>query len=341
MQTARRRLLRALLCPRPPPSSSSPITTLARGASEPLNRALDGSLPRATFGAPWAAIQTRGAKVLKAQHTQHGRGGATIQVELRDVDNGNKVTERFRTDEAIERVFVEEKSFTYLYQEGDSVALMEPSTFEQLEVPKELFGKAAGYLKGCAMFMLGGLWHGSMPSNDIQLIFVPMLELLGILLSRVSGRNESGNGVGWDETFAIPSVGTWGIPFYAVMALPMMKQHNEISFLSIYKARKMHWKQTEQFTSFDQKESCYHVVAIMDLFFAFHDDMTVTLQYYDGKPMSASVPQRVTCTVAEAQPYTKGLTAAPQYKRVVLDNGLTVHVSGSFYFSILLELPVH
>ncbi|XP_008813733.1 elongation factor P isoform X1 [Phoenix dactylifera] len=223
MQTARRRLLRALLFPRPPPSSSSPITTLARGASKPFNRALDGSLPRATLGAPWAAIQTRGAKVLgsdvrlgnviqrkgriyqvlKAQHTQHGRGGATIQVELRDVDNGNKVTERFRTDEAIERVFVEEKSFTYLYQEGDSIALMEPSTFEQLEVPKELFGKAAGYLK---------------------------------------------------------------------------------------------------------------------------EDLTVTLQYYDGKPMSASVPQRVTCTVVEAQPYTKGLTAAPQYKRVVLDNGLTVHV---------------
>lgn len=42
------------------------------------------------------------------------------------------------------------------------------------------------------------------------------------------------------------------------------------------------------------------------------DDMSVTVQYYDGRPMSASVPQRVTCTVVEAQPNTKGLTAAPQ-----------------------------
>lgn len=42
------------------------------------------------------------------------------------------------------------------------------------------------------------------------------------------------------------------------------------------------------------------------------DDMKVTVQYYDGKPMSASVPQRVTCTVVDAQPNTKGLTAAPQ-----------------------------
>lgn len=42
------------------------------------------------------------------------------------------------------------------------------------------------------------------------------------------------------------------------------------------------------------------------------DEMKVTLQYFDGRPMSASVPQRVTCTVVEAQPNTKGLTAQPQ-----------------------------
>ncbi|KAJ0982277.1 hypothetical protein J5N97_010532 [Dioscorea zingiberensis] len=203
------------------PASFSSITTLSQATPKPWNHRCDHSLGRPTLAAPWSAIQRRGAKVLgsdvrfgnviqrkgrifqvlKAQHTQHGRGGATIQVELRDVDTGNKTTERFRTDETIERVFVEEKSFTFLYQEGASVTLMEATTFEQIEVPKELFGKAAGYLK---------------------------------------------------------------------------------------------------------------------------DDMKVSVQYYDGKPMSASVPQRVTCTVVDAQPNTKGLTAAPQYKRVLLDNGLTV-----------------
>lgn len=54
------------------------------------------------------------------------------------------------------------------------------------------------------------------------------------------------------------------------------------------------------------------------------DEMRVTLQYYDGRAVSGSVPPRVTCTVVEAQPNTKGLTAQPQYKRVLLDNGLTV-----------------
>ncbi|KAK8953095.1 hypothetical protein KSP40_PGU001977 [Platanthera guangdongensis] len=56
------------------------------------------------------------------------------------------------------------------------------------------------------------------------------------------------------------------------------------------------------------------------------EEMNVIVQCYDGKPTSASVPQRLTCMVAEAQSHSKGLTAAPQYKRVVLDNGLTVMV---------------
>ncbi|KAG8061350.1 hypothetical protein GUJ93_ZPchr0003g18063 [Zizania palustris] len=142
------------------------VATLAPALRDPPS----GSLA----SAPWAAIQRRSAsgkilgsevklgnviqrrgriyQVIKAHHSHQGRGGAIIQVELRDVDTGNKITERFRTDEALERVFVEEKSFTYLYQEGDTVTLMEPDTFEQLEVSKELFGKAAAYLKGTPQY---------------------------------------------------------------------------------------------------------------------------------------------------------------------------------------------
>ncbi|XP_049935054.1 uncharacterized protein LOC116253146 isoform X2 [Nymphaea colorata] len=169
MRAAARRLVDAVLVRR---SHSLPashhhccIRSLRHAATTPRS---SPTLPAASLLPSWSANQSRGAKVLgtdirlgniiqrkgriyqvlKAQHTQHGRGGATIQVELRDVDSGNKVTERFRTDEAIERVFVEEKSFTFLYQEGESVMIMEPSTFEQLEVSKELFGKGVAYLKG-------------------------------------------------------------------------------------------------------------------------------------------------------------------------------------------------
>lgn len=176
------------------------------------------------FASPWSATQVRGAKsrgadlkpgnviekkgriyeVVKAQHTTQGRGGAIIQVELRDVDSGSKSNERFRTDEPVERVFVAEKNFTYLYTDDETgnIVLMEPETYEQLDVPKHLFGESHVYLQ---------------------------------------------------------------------------------------------------------------------------DDMKVSVQMYDGRAMSASIPTRVTCTVAESEIPMRA-SATPQYKKVLLDNGLTVQV---------------
>ncbi|KFK38919.1 hypothetical protein AALP_AA3G177700 [Arabis alpina] len=115
----------------------------------------------------WSTVQRRGVKVnaiqlrpgnviertgrtlqvVEAEHKQQGRGGASMQVELRDVDNGNKLNLRFGCEESVEKVFVMEKSFTCLYTEGDTAFLIEPDTFEQVEVPLEIFGKAAVYLK--------------------------------------------------------------------------------------------------------------------------------------------------------------------------------------------------
>ncbi|GKD44382.1 putative elongation factor P (EF-P) family protein, partial [Tanacetum coccineum] len=156
---------------------------------------------------PGNVIERKGKvyQVVKAQHSTQGRGGAIIQVELRDVDSGNKVNERFRTDETVEKVYVEAKSYTYLYtdEETDSVVLMEPKTFVQLDVPKHLFGDSLAYLK---------------------------------------------------------------------------------------------------------------------------DDITVSVELYNDRPMSASVPKRVTCTVVEAQAAMKGMGATPHTKKVLLDNGLRVEV---------------
>ncbi|KAA3489474.1 Elongation factor P [Gossypium australe] len=132
-----------------------------------------------------------------------------MQVELRDVDNGNKVSLRFGPEEPVERVFVEEKSFTCLYTEKNTAFLIEPETFDQLQVPLDLFGKSAAYLKG----------H------------------LGL-----------------------------------------------------------------------------------------GEEMKVTLQLYDGRPLTASVPKRVTCTIKETQTPMKGVSATPRYKKALLDNGVTVQV---------------
>ncbi|XP_044505421.1 elongation factor P isoform X2 [Mangifera indica] len=116
---------------------------------------------------PWSVSQQRGVKVnasqvrpgnviektgkfyqvIEAEHKMRGRGGAMMQMELRDVDTGNKVSLRFGTEEAVERVFVQAKPFTCLYTESNTAFLIDSDTFEQLEVPLELFGKASAYLK--------------------------------------------------------------------------------------------------------------------------------------------------------------------------------------------------
>ncbi|KAF3586336.1 hypothetical protein F2Q69_00031522 [Brassica cretica] len=131
--------------------------------------ATSGGCSRETraLGSLWSALQSRGVKVnaiqlrpgnviertgrtfrvVESEHKQQGRGGASIQVELRDVDNGSKLNLRFGPEESVEKVFVQEKSFTCLYTEGDTAFLIEPDTFEQVEVPLDIFGKAAVYLK--------------------------------------------------------------------------------------------------------------------------------------------------------------------------------------------------
>ncbi|XP_073300916.1 uncharacterized protein [Primulina huaijiensis] len=159
------------------------------------------------LSSPWSATQLRcarfsGADVVKAQHTTQGRGGAIIQVELRDVDSGTKSNERLRTDEPVERVFVQEKSLTYLYTDDETgnVVLMDPETYGQLDVPSHLFGESLAYLQ---------------------------------------------------------------------------------------------------------------------------DDMKVTVQLYDEKPMAASMPNRATCTIVEAADVVKGSGPMP-YKKVLLDNGRTI-----------------
>ncbi|KAB1228035.1 Mediator of RNA polymerase II transcription subunit 13 [Morella rubra] len=103
---------------------------------------------------PWSATQYRGVKaygsdVLKTDHSHEGRGKATIKVELRDIESGNKVSQRLGTDESVERVFVHEKTYMYMCTDrSGTVVLMDVETFDQLEVSQELFGKDAKYLQG-------------------------------------------------------------------------------------------------------------------------------------------------------------------------------------------------
>jgi elongation factor P len=85
--------------------------------------------------------------VVKRELVQPGKGGAFAQVELRDLRSGSKVNERFRTQETVERVRLDEKEMQFLYMEGDQATLMDSDTFEQISVPRELIGDAADFLR--------------------------------------------------------------------------------------------------------------------------------------------------------------------------------------------------
>ena len=76
-------------------------------------------------------------KVLKTQHTQPGKGGAYIQVELKDINLGTKRNERFRSDENIEKAYLEQKKFQFLYSNGDEYFFMDQENYEQISINKE------------------------------------------------------------------------------------------------------------------------------------------------------------------------------------------------------------
>jgi elongation factor P len=86
-------------------------------------------------------------RVLKSYHVHvGGRGGAFMQVEMKDIEAGTKTNVRFRTDEKVERAYVEPREMEYLYQDGDSFVFMDKETYEQLNIGADMLEGQAGFL---------------------------------------------------------------------------------------------------------------------------------------------------------------------------------------------------
>ncbi len=85
-------------------------------------------------------------RAIKTQHTQPGKGGAYMQVEMKNLIDGRKTNVRFRSAEIVERVRLDTKDFTFLYPEGDSLVFMDKESFEQVQLPRDLLGEAAAFL---------------------------------------------------------------------------------------------------------------------------------------------------------------------------------------------------
>jgi elongation factor P len=92
-------------------------------------------------------------RVLKSYHVHvGGRGGAFMQVEMKDIE----ANQRFRTEDKVERAFVDPRDMQFLYQDGDSYVFMDKENFEQLSLPADFLEGQAGYL---------------LPNTDVQINF--------------------------------------------------------------------------------------------------------------------------------------------------------------------------
>ena len=86
-------------------------------------------------------------QILKTQHVKPGKGGAFAQVEMKSVGKNTKLNERFRSNETVEKASVEETSYNYLYKDENNYYFMEPKTFEQVEINREVIGEKGKLLK--------------------------------------------------------------------------------------------------------------------------------------------------------------------------------------------------
>ncbi|MEE8265756.1 MAG: hypothetical protein V3R62_05360, partial [Acidiferrobacterales bacterium] len=86
-------------------------------------------------------------RVYKKHHVKPGKGGAFVQVEMKDISAGTKLNERFRSEDRVERAHVEARSMQYLYQEGDDHVFMDNQTYEQMSLTADELEGQLGYLK--------------------------------------------------------------------------------------------------------------------------------------------------------------------------------------------------
>ncbi|MGB7542756.1 MAG: elongation factor P [Burkholderiales bacterium] len=96
-------------------------------------------------------------RVLKCYHVHvGGRGGAFMQVEMKDIESGTKTNQRIRTEDKVERAFVEPREMQYLYHDGTYYVFMDKETYEQLSLDEDMLEGQAGFL---------------LPNTDVRVLF--------------------------------------------------------------------------------------------------------------------------------------------------------------------------
>ena len=86
-------------------------------------------------------------QVLKTQHVKPGKGGAFAQIEMKSFGKNTKLNERFRSSETVEKASLDEINFNYLYDDENNFYFMNPKTFEQIEIKREILGEKGNFLQ--------------------------------------------------------------------------------------------------------------------------------------------------------------------------------------------------
>ncbi len=97
-------------------------------------------------------------RAVKIQHTQPGKGGAYMQVEMKNLIDGRKNNVRFRSAESLEKVRLDTVDFQYLFREGDTLTFMDKVNYEQITLDADILGDAAAFLQD-GMDVVMELWE--------------------------------------------------------------------------------------------------------------------------------------------------------------------------------------
>jgi len=126
--------------------------------------------------------------IVEFQHVKPGKGGAFVRSMLKNLKTGKVLDNTFRAGESVEVVRVERRKYQYLYREGDFLVCMDNDTYEQINIPKELFGNGVVYLKESEEIEI--LFNG----EEIITVEVPIFVNLKVIETEPGFRGDTATG---------------------------------------------------------------------------------------------------------------------------------------------------
>ena len=85
--------------------------------------------------------------IVEFQHVKPGKGGAFVRTKLRRLRDGSVIERTFRAGEKFQEAYIEKRSLQYLYRTDETFHLMDTKTYEEVQIPEQVIGQAAGFLK--------------------------------------------------------------------------------------------------------------------------------------------------------------------------------------------------